>query len=128
WTYYLTTSGDNSNSFATRFGWGCRIPWLTRILPGSGKGDNNWEGSFFEDWPSNILLVSAEPARDGKSCIIHIRETDGKNASLNLVNGLTGSKFIPEEVDVTGKPVSHPTIEIGPLESKFYRIPLEINQ
>jgi hypothetical protein len=128
WTYYLTTSGDISNSFATKFGWGCRIPFLTRILPGSGTGDNNWEGSVVSEWPSNILLVSAEPARDGKSCIIHIRETDGKNASLNLLNGLTGSKINPEEVDVTGKPVSHPTKEIGPLESKFYRIPFVINQ
>jgi hypothetical protein len=46
WTYYLTTSSDVSNGFATRFGWGCRIPFLSRVLPGSGTGDNNWKGSF----------------------------------------------------------------------------------
>ena len=42
WTYYLTSSADNSNGFATQFGWGCRIPYLTRIIPGSGTGDSNW--------------------------------------------------------------------------------------
>ena len=66
WTYYLTTSADASNDFATKFGWGCRIPYLTRILPGSGTGDNNWEGSFITGWPEHVLLVSAEPSGDGK--------------------------------------------------------------
>src|SRR5664279_3348299 len=32
WTYYLTTSSDVSNGFATKFGWGCRVPYLTRVL------------------------------------------------------------------------------------------------
>jgi hypothetical protein len=123
WTYYLTSSDDNSNSFATRFGWGCRVPYLTRILPGSGKGDNNWEGSFISGWPSNILLISAEPARKGNYCIIHVRETNGKNASLSLVNGMNGSDLLPVEVDVNGNPVEKPAKEIGPFESKFYRIP-----
>jgi len=122
WTYYLTTSADVSNGFATRFGWGCRIPWLTRILPGSGTGDNNWEGSFLSSWPSNIILVSAEPASDGKSCIVHLRETNGEDTILNLHNGITGEELRTGEVDVTGKPVSKPSLKIGPLESKFYRI------
>ena len=122
WTYYLTTSSDVSNGFATKFGWGCRIPYLTRILPGSGTGDNNWEGSFITGWPSNIILITAEPATDGKSCILHLRETDGKSISLNLTNGLNGKGLSAIEVDVTGKPVSNPSQNIGPLESKFYRI------
>lgn len=128
WTYYLTTTKDVSNNFATRFGWGCRIPYLTRIIPGSGKGDNNWEGSIISGWPSDILLVSAEPARDGQYCIIHIRETNGENASLNLKNGINGEQLQPTEVDVTGKPVQNPSREIGPFESKFYRIPFGKNQ
>ena len=122
WRYYLTTSSDVSNGFATRFGWGCRIPFLTRVLPGSGTGDNNWEGSFITGWPSNILLISSEPVEDGKSCIIHLREMDGKETSLNLTNGLNGKVLSAVEVDVTGKPVLRPSQNIGPLESKFYRI------
>jgi hypothetical protein len=122
WTYYLTTSGDNSNGFATRFGWGCRIPLLTRILPGSGTGDNNWEGSFITGWPSNVLLISAQPDVDGKYCTLHLRELNGKDASLSLKNGLTGKSLNAIEVDATGKTVSNSDLNIGPLESKFYRI------
>jgi hypothetical protein len=122
WTYYLTTSSDVSNGFATRFGWGCRVPYLTRVLPGSGPGDNNWEGSFITSWPPNILLISAEPAAEGDYCIVHLRETNGKQASLSLVNGLNGKPLSITEVDATGKPVSNSSQNIGPLESKFYRI------
>jgi hypothetical protein len=122
WTYYLTTSPDVSGGFATRFGWGCRVPYLTRILPGSGTGDNNWEGSFIKGWPSNILLVSAQPNADGNYCTLHLREIEGKPATLNLINGLTGKNLTAVEVDVSGKPVSNPSQNIGPLESKFYRI------
>ncbi|HUX56519.1 MAG TPA: hypothetical protein VMV77_06065 [Bacteroidales bacterium] len=122
WTYYLTTTSDISNSFATRFGWGCRIPYLTRILPGSGPGDNNWEGSFITGWPANVIMVSAEPDADGKSSIIHLRESDGKNALINLKNGLTGKELVINEVDVTGKAVINNSLSLAPLESRFYRI------
>ncbi len=122
WTYYLTTSSDISNDFATKFGWGCRVPYLTRILPGAGLGDNNWEGSFITGWPVNIILITVEPVADGKSCIVHLRESNGQSASLNLTNGLTGKPLTAIEVDVTGSPVSKPSQIIGPVESKFYRI------
>jgi hypothetical protein len=122
WTYYLTSSPDVSNGFASRFGWGCRIPILTRVLPGSGSGDNNWQGSFITGWPENTLLISAVPEADGKSCIVHLRETNGKKASLNLINGLNGKIMSAIEVDATGKPVVNPTLTISPLESRFFRI------
>jgi alpha-mannosidase len=122
WTYYLTTSDNVSNDFATKFGWGCRVPYLTRIIPGNGTGDNNWEGSFIAGWPSGVILISAEPDADGKSCIVHLRETGGKSSQLSLTNGLTGKPLSATEVDVTGKPVSNPSSSIAPLESKFYRI------
>jgi hypothetical protein len=122
WTYYLTSSDDVSNGFATKFGWSCRIPYLTRIIPGSGIGDNNWEGSFITGWPSNILLVSARPSADGKGCIINVRETDGRSTNLSLKNGLEGNTLNAVEVDVTEKPVSNSSHDIGPLESKFYKL------
>jgi hypothetical protein len=122
WTYYLTTSSDISNGFATRFGWGCRVPFLTRVLPGSGSGDSNWEGSFITGWPSNVLLISAEPSADGKYCIVHLRETDGKSSMLNPLNGLNGKGLTTVEVDVTGKPVPNGSSGIGPLESKFFKL------
>lgn len=124
WTYYLTSSADNTNGFATRFGWGCRIPFLTRIIPGSGSGDSNWEGTFLKGWPSNVILVSAEPTEDGKSILIHLRETSGQKADLNLSDGISNKPLPILEVDVTGKPVPNGNPGIGPLESRFFRIEL----
>jgi alpha-mannosidase len=122
WTYYITTSSDISNDFATKFGWGCRIPYLTRILPGSGTGDNNWEGSFISGWPSNVILITSEPTADGRSCVVHLRETAGKETVLNLNDGTTEKTLTIIEVDVTGQPVTNPKKTIRPLESKFFRI------
>src|SRR5690606_20438631 len=51
WTYYITSSSDHSNDFASRFGWGTRVPLLTRILPGGGPGDSSTEGSFITGLP-----------------------------------------------------------------------------
>jgi len=125
WTYYLTSSPDNSNGFATRFGWGCRVPYLTRIIPGDGPGDTNWEGSFIKGWPSNVVLVTAQPSADGNSLIVHLRETNGKSAELKLTNGFD-DKFLPvTEVDVTGKKVSTGNSKMAPLESKFFSIRLK---
>jgi len=125
WTYYLTSSNDVTNGFATRFGWGSRIPYLTRVIPGSGSGDNNWEGSFIKGWPSNVILVNAAPDAKEKAFILHIRETGGMNALLNLTNGINGKRLFALEVDVTGVPVPKPSLTIGPYESKFYMIDIE---
>lgn len=122
WTYYLTSSADNSNSFATQFGWGCRVPYLSRIIPGSGTGDSNWNGSFITGWPANVILITSEPSVDGKSIMIHLRETNGKPAELNLTNGINGKPLPVTEVDVTGNAVGNGSRGIGPLESKFFQI------
>ncbi len=122
WTYCLTTSDDISNGFASRFGWGSRVPYLTRILPGDGTGDNTREGSFIEGWPVNVILVSASPSDDGKTILIHLRETEGKEAHLSLKNGLTGNQLDISGSDVTGKPIIDSGNTIKPLESKFFLI------
>ncbi len=122
WTYYLTTAGDISNGFATRFGWGARVPFLTRILPGNGPGDDRNEGTFISGWPSNVVLVSARPVPEEESLTVQLRETDGKETDLSLVNGITGKQFTITEVDVTGSPVAEPSLKMAPLESKFFKI------
>jgi hypothetical protein len=122
WTYHITSSTDISNDFATRFGWGSRVPFLSRIIPGGGKGDDKREGSFISGWPSNVILVNAKPGNEVNSIIIHLRETGGKDTALALTNGLTGEPLFMSEVDVTGNNVENPSIKIGPSESKFIRI------
>jgi alpha-mannosidase len=123
WTYYITSSDDNSDSFATRFGWGARVPLLTRIIPGGGPGDDLTEGSFISGWPADVIMVNARPgSEDGKSLIIHLRETGGQENSLSLTNGLTGQSLVAVEVDVNGHPVDDPSLMIYPYESKFFKI------
>jgi hypothetical protein len=122
WSYYLTSSDDNSDTFATRFGWGARVPVLTRIIPGAGQGDERWKGSFIEEWPSNIILVNARPDTEGESFIIQLRETGGKETEISLINGFTGTPLAMREVDVTGKPVAGPSAKIGPWEIKFFEV------
>jgi len=120
WSYYLTTTEDVSNGFSTRFGWGCRVPLLTRIMPGGGNGGGKAEGSFIEGWPSNAIMISAAPLDKGESVLIHLRETDGKNASISLKNGLTGKELQIKETDVTGLEIKAGENRLRPYESKFF--------
>jgi hypothetical protein len=122
WTYYLTTSGDVSNGFSTRFGWGCRIPFLTRILPGNGVGGGKSEGSYIAGWPSDMILISAIPQKNGESVLIHLRETDGKNTTVSLINGLSGKELILKEADATGKEITGGSVAMKPYESKFFLV------
>ncbi len=124
WSYYLTSSGDISNGFSTRFGWGCRVPFLTRILPGEGPGDNYNKGSFITGWPDNIILISSVPGEDGKSIMLHIRETDGKETLLKLFNNMTGKPVKAYETNIAGQIINNNDSIIKPLESKFFRIDL----
>src|SRR5690606_37989206 len=92
WSYYLTSSNDPSNAFATRFGWGSRIPLLIRVLPAGGKGAAAAR-SWMEVSAPNLLLVSARPAEKGKGVILQLRETDGKEAVLEVEGLLKGNVF-----------------------------------
>lgn len=103
WTYYITSSTDNSDSFASRFGWGARVPFLTRILPGNGTGGGLKEGSFIAGWPEGLVVISAIPDPEGRSVIVHVRETAGIETTFSPTNGLTGKPLMIKEVDVTGQ-------------------------
>jgi hypothetical protein len=140
WKYYFTSAADASDVYASKFGWGCRVPFLTRILPGDGSGDGQNEGSFITGWPSNVILVASEPGENENSLLIQLRETGGKSSDIKLFSGLTGKELKVLEVDVNGKdivPATTPVTaapgsaspaaapRIGPRESKFYRITIE---
>jgi hypothetical protein len=120
WTYYLTTSADVSNGFATRFGWSSRIPFLSRILPGDGPGDDNKAGSLISGWSENLLLVNARPAPDGKHLFLHLREINGKTVRPELTDPLTGKTFELIPADPAGNKSGSLQTEIKPLESRFF--------
>jgi alpha-mannosidase len=122
WVYSFTSTDDPSSGEATRFGWGNRMPFLTRVVPGGDTGDGVMEGSFVAGWPENLVLISAMPDPDGQGAILHLRETQGETATLTLRSGLTGESISTLNVDVTGRPIEGGTNTIKPFESKFYRI------
>ena len=120
--YTISGVKNPSATEAVRFGWGKRTPFLSRVLPGGGTGGSDWTKSFISGWDQNLLLVSAIPSTDGKSAILHLRETEGKNAVLSLHHGSSGSALEFIQTDVTGEPVKNGSNAFNPLESKFFRV------
>jgi hypothetical protein len=122
WTYSISSLPENSMTEATMFGWGNRTPFLSRVLPGGGSGDDLWQNSIISNWPEEVILISAITSEDGKSAIFHIRETGGEQKTFEIKNTETGKKMKCFEVDVTGTKIQDGTIEILPFESKFFRV------
>jgi alpha-mannosidase len=122
WLYSLTSMQGSSIREAVRTGWGNRIPFLARVIPGGGTGDQKREGSVVTGWPENVLLVSANPDPEGKSALLHVREIAGQKTTLSLLNGATGKTLPLKQTDVTGKMLDNGSPELSPWESRFFRI------
>jgi hypothetical protein len=86
WTYNITSSDDNSDVFATRFGWGERVGFKSRImLPSSKAADCQLVSkSLIELEPKNLLLVNASVAMDNSGIILHVRELEGNHAIIDI--------------------------------------------
>jgi len=98
WKYSIISSPDKSKSFASRFGWGSRVPLLARVMPaGKNKSPNESKSIIDLDVP-NLLLVNAKPSIIDENIILHLRETEGDHAILdiNKLKVETGAKSIKE--------------------------------
>lgn len=122
WAYQITTAHGNSAQDALRIGWGQKVPFLARVIPGGGSGLMLEYGSFVNGWPDNLLLISAIPEQNGGSVILQVRETNGKALSLSLQHGINGRLLDIKRVDVTGDPLNGRAQDLLPLESGFFRI------
>ena len=122
WEYSISSSADHSQQEASRFGWGYRVPFLARVLPGGGSGSGKSEGSFISGWPDNVVLVNAVPEADQKSAILQVRETDGKPASLVLRNEINGTVLKLDRVNVLGEIIEDSLSEVQPFGSAFFRL------
>jgi len=120
WSYVLTSGADPGNEHATRFGWGVRVPLVSRVLPGAAHLAKRASPQSF--WPfksSSILLVSAKPATSGM--ILHLREIGGTATTLTFAPDSPGWQF--EEVDALGSPLkSVLPLAFKPFETKFIRL------
>ncbi|MCP4311019.1 MAG: glycosyl hydrolase family 38 [Bacteroidetes bacterium] len=121
WSYSMTSGNDHPDNFSDRFGWSIRVPFMTRILPGGGKGDKNWSGSVIQSWPENILLISAKPGTEKGTVLLHIREIEGEEVSFNLKNS-EGTNLRITETDVLGHAKQSGSPTIMPFESKFFMV------
>jgi hypothetical protein len=122
WVYSLSSSTNNSQHEATRFGWGNRVPFLARVLPGGGKGDKTWQRSIIDGWPENTLLVSAVPDPNGKSAILCIREIAGHSADLGSLKTDSNTKLNLQQVNVLGENIEGGSLHLNPLEVKFVKV------
>jgi hypothetical protein len=122
WSYYLTSSDDVSDGFATRFGWGSRVPVYARVVP-AGK-PNHLPASFsaFRINRDNFLMTSATPSIDKGYVLINARELDGKHSLFQILNN-EGKPLEFAIVNAIEEPLQTGLKEISfaPYENKFVK-------
>jgi alpha-mannosidase len=125
WKYFLTSTKNKSNAFATRFSWNSRVPLLSRVCPPGEPSKLPRTQSLLKISAENILLVSAKPSQDGEGIVLHLRETDGRSAELAVVLPLINSRRQSlTEVNVIEEIMGGPSesILLNPWESKFVKL------
>jgi len=127
WSYYLTTTDDTLNSAAAKFGWGCRTPFISRVLPPVSKGRSDFSLSLLDSDTPHLLLVSARPSFDTKGVIFQWRELNGVKTDLDLnivfPKVKERSVFIVNPIGEILSTVDKP-IAFKPFEVKFVKIVL----
>ena len=123
WVYNISSSSDISQTKAVRFGWNNRVPFLARVVPaGHTSEGQSWEKSIIDGWPENVILISSIPNKDGSSCILNVRETEGKSVDLKSLR-LTNMKQISlMEVNVLGEELNSPSTKLNPFGTKFLKL------
>ena len=128
WKYAITSSKDNSLTLATKFGWGNRVPLISRFNPSAAKSAGAATQTFIDlGTPDNLLLVNARPALDGTSIFLHLRETEGDHAILDVSRLLQDPRIV-SVVEVNSleeeiKTLTSPLL-IEHFETKFFLLKL----
>jgi len=127
WTYAIGSIKDQSNKEATRFGWGNRVPLLTRLmLPQKGAAAQRpTSKSFLSLDKSNLLLVNTTPALEGDGIILQVRELDGQSSKIQL-GDLLDSSAAKSAIEVNSlenelSEISE-SITIQPYDTRFIKL------
>jgi len=125
WRYYLTSTDDTSNSMATRFGWGSRVPIYARAMSGGKENRHPVDYSAFGIENVNLLMTSCTPSKEEGYLLLNIRETDGEKTELTIKN-IHGVLFDFQVVNVIGEPLSGfiTSHTFTPFENKFIKVRL----
>lgn len=123
WSYALTSGQDGSSSAAARFGWGLRVPLVSRVLPASSAGRSDIkpcsQWPFAAEGSGELLLVSARPC--GEGVLFHLREAGGQPAALALAPSHRSWQL--DLCDPLGRPLGRQeSVRFAPFEVRFVRI------
>ncbi len=127
WQYEITSMKNTSNAEANRFGWASSMPFLTRVLPQGNQPQNLKSASLLSVDHPHVLLLSCQPDHDG-GLLLHMRETEGKAASVDLEQMLPMEKVSEYVlVDALGKKIKSlgEDILLAPYESVFIKVKLK---
>jgi hypothetical protein len=132
WSYYLTSTKVLDNAWATRFGWGSRIPMVCRVLPAGKSSKPNLPISLsaLDVRVPNIVLVEARPTAIGGQIILHLREVEGKPATISQEQVSTWTELgRADEVNVLEETLRDEieSLSFNPFEVKFVRLHFNIN-
>jgi len=125
WSYYLTSSDDLSNTVATRFGWGSRVPIYARVMPEGKVNNMPMSYSPFTFSRDNLLMTSTTPSIETGYILINVRELDGKQTPLQII-GNNGKILEFSVVNAIEEPIQSGLKEINfaPFENKFIKLKL----
>ncbi|MEM9142335.1 MAG: hypothetical protein AAGA86_05060 [Bacteroidota bacterium] len=126
WKYQITSSGDTSISLATRFGTENRIPMIARAYSAGNKNMPQVSKTIIDlNTPKNLLLVNSRPTDDGKGILLHLRETEGGHALLDVSKILQNPNLLGAwDVNVLGEKRKElgDSLLIEHFETKFIRL------
>lgn len=122
WSYFITSSKDNTIEYSTKFAWENRIPFLTRVLPAGDKSARIQPASIFKIVPENVLLVNMKPVEGENAVMLQLREIGGKSADFSVTSNKLDFKNITV-CDVVGEPLpGNPSPKFAPWENKFIKL------
>lgn len=106
WKYSLTSTSDTSRQVRVLFGWGSRIPLLTRVFPPGNIRTGLLKQSLFQILPDNILLVALKTIPNEDGFLLHVREIAGKPSVISVTGrSKIDKQLILTEANVLGEPI-----------------------
>ena len=123
WSYFISSSNDNSIQHATQFAWENRVPFITRVLPAAKNAQGVMpSSSILEIVPNNLLLVKMIPVKGEQAVLLQMREIGGVATDFAVKSDKIAIKKV-EQCDVLGDPIQvGAKIAFNPWENKFIKI------
>jgi hypothetical protein len=123
WSYFISSSNDNSIQHATQFAWENRVPFITRVLPAAKNAQAVMQSaSILDIVPDNLLLIKMIPVKGEQAVLLQMREIGGVATDFAVKSDKIAIKQV-QQCDVLGDPIQEGTkISFNPWENKFIKI------